>query len=68
MGVGYRCLTSGSLLSAKIWGLEVVIVVWPLVSVEDNWSYDMVERTMKYLVKTGIEEHVSLCVEMRWMG
>ena len=67
MGIGERCLTSGSLLNGKNWGLEVVIGVCPLGSVGDNWSYDVVDRRMKYTV-TGTGGQVSLCAEMRGMG
>ena len=68
LGLGERCLTTGSLLSGENWGMEVVIGVCPLGSVGDKWSYDVVERRMKYEVKTGTGGEVSLCAEMRGMG
>ena len=64
LGVGERCLTTGSLLQGSAWGLEVVIGVCPLGSVGGSWMYDEGERRMKYLVR----EDVSLCAEMRGMG
>ena len=51
LGFGERCVTSGSILTGKNCGLEIVIGFCPVGSVSGNWSYDVVERRMKYAVK-----------------